>query len=87
MQANLHLKKEEEKAQAGNELSNILPKSSNERKKPPPPSSPCKSCKLRLIESWNVVEVQFIVYIRNGWVWSDFTSVLHRGGTDEYKKE
>ena len=32
--ANLHLKKKKKKAQAGNELSNILPKSSQARKKP-----------------------------------------------------
>ena len=31
------LKKKEKKAQVGNELSNILPKSSHARKKPPPP--------------------------------------------------
>ena len=33
-------RKEKKKAQAGNELSNILPKSSHTRKKPPPPV-PC----------------------------------------------
>ena len=34
---NLHFKKkEEEKVQAGNELSNICPKSSHAKKKPPP---------------------------------------------------
>ena len=48
MQANLHLKKKKEKTQAGNELSNILPKSSHARKKPPPITShhysPCPSC-------------------------------------------
>ena len=35
VQANLHFKREK-KAQAGNELLNILPKSSHARKKPPP---------------------------------------------------
>ena len=34
------LKKERKKAQAGNDLSNILPKSSHMRKKPPPPPPP-----------------------------------------------
>ena len=41
---NLHFKNKKEKMQAGNELSNILPKSLHKRKRPPPHSISQKSC-------------------------------------------
>ena len=41
MWANLHFKTNNNKAQAGNEWSNIPPKSSQAKKKPPPPPSWC----------------------------------------------